>query len=132
MRLGISAALILVATLLAHADPLKGKDIEPLLNDTTVYGLPLAADNWRQFFSKGGETIYVDAAGQKTFGSWQVRGDKYCSSWPPSDRWVCYEVEGGVTADGKPTATWISGGDGKRYEGLVASGKHIDETAPPQ
>jgi hypothetical protein len=132
MRIDISTALIVVATLSAYADPLKGNDIEPLLNDTTVYGLPLGLGNWRQFFSKGGETVYVDAAGQKTFGSWQVRGNKYCSTWPPSDRWVCYEVEGGVTADGKPTVAWISGGDGKRYEGRVVSGSHIDEAEPPK
>jgi hypothetical protein len=130
MRNGVSAALLVIFAVPGVAAPLDGRAIEPLLNDTTVYGLPLATDSWRQFFANGGETIYVDAAGQKTFGQWLVRGDKYCSAWPPSDRWVCYEVEGGQTTDGKPTATWISGGDGKRHEGLVTSGNHIDEPAP--
>jgi hypothetical protein len=22
-----------------------------------------------------------------------VRGDRYCSVWPPSDRWTCYRVD---------------------------------------
>jgi hypothetical protein len=114
------------------AASLDGPSFEKLLNDTTVYGLPLAEGNWRQFFSRGGETIYVDAAGQKTFGQWLMRGDKYCSSWPPSDRYVCYEVESGQTAEGKATVTWISGGDGKRTEGQLVSGNHIDEPSPPQ
>jgi hypothetical protein len=115
----------------AYAERLGGQAAEKLLNDTTVYATPLAPDGWRQSFSKGGQTTYVDTGGVKTYGQWMVRGDKYCSVWPPSDRWVCYEVEGGETAEGKPTVTWISGGDGKRYEGIVVSGDHIDENAPP-
>ncbi len=109
---------------------LDGKAIEPLLNDTTVYGLPLAPDSWRQSFSKGGETIYIDASGAKTFGEWMVRGDKYCSLWPPSDHWSCYGLETGKDAGGKATVTWISGGGGKRYEALLAKGLHVDEAAP--
>jgi hypothetical protein len=130
MRTAVSALLLAASLSSTSAGALDGKAIEPLLNDATVYGLPLAADSWRQFFSKGGETIYVDAAGHKTYGQWLVRGDKYCSLWPPSDRWVCYAVESGKTADGKPTIAWISGGDGKRYEGLLVSGNQIDPPAP--
>ncbi|MCL6285052.1 hypothetical protein M3P21_16085 [Ruegeria sp. 2012CJ41-6] len=26
-------------------------------------------------------------------GSWAVRGDQYCSVWPPSDIWACYNIE---------------------------------------
>jgi hypothetical protein len=116
----------------AYAERLDGQAAEKLLDDTTVYAIPLAANGWRQSFSKGGQTTYVDSSGQKTFGQWMVRGDKYCSVWPPSDRWVCYEVESGETPDGRPTVTWISGGDGKRYEGIVVGGDHIDESSPPK
>ncbi len=59
-----------------------------------------------------------------------MRGDKYCSLWPPSDRWVCYEMESGADAGGRPTVTWISGGDGKRYEALLTKGLHVDKPAP--
>jgi hypothetical protein len=132
MRGKMVALLFAALTASASAEALKGKAIEALLDDTTVFSLAGSADVWRQSFSRGGQTIYVDAAGQKTFGLWLVRGDKYCSQWPPSDRWVCYEVDGGQTPDGKPAVTWISGGDGKRYEGFVVSGDHIDAREPPK
>jgi hypothetical protein len=130
MRMVLAAVLILMTHIAASADAINGKEIEAVLNDTTVYGLPLARDSWRQSFSKGGETIYIDASGAKTFGQWLTRGDKYCSLWPPSDRWVCYPVESGVTADGKATVTWVSGGGGKRFEALLTKGLHVDEPAP--
>lgn len=129
MRAGLSVLLLLCASS-ACAETLNGKAIEPLLNDNTVYGLPLAPDSWRQSFAKDGETIYMDASGAKTFGQWLVRGDKYCSLWPPSDRWACYEMENGTDAAGKPIVTWISGGDGKRYEALLTRGLHVDVAVP--
>jgi hypothetical protein len=130
MRTGICVTALGLAVSAAGAGALEGKAIEPLLNDTTVFGLPLAPDSWRQSFAKGGETIYIDASGAKTFGQWLVRGDKYCSLWPPSDRWVCYRMESGKTADGKTTVTWISGGDGKLYEALLTKGLHVDDALP--
>jgi hypothetical protein len=132
MRIVATLSFVLALSASASAESLDGPALEKLLDNTTVYALPAATDSWRQWFSKGGQTTYVDAGGQKTYGQWMVRGDKYCSVWPPSDRWVCYAVEGGKTAEGKPTVTWISGGDGKRYEGVVVSGDHIDEAQPPQ
>jgi hypothetical protein len=130
MRTAVSALLIAMSLSSASAEMLDGKTIEPLLNDTTVYGLPPAPDSWRQSFAKNGETIYIDASGAKTFGQWLVRGDQYCSTWPPSDRFVCYGMESGNTADGRDTVTWISGGGGKRIEGLLVKGLHVDEAAP--
>jgi hypothetical protein len=130
MRALCSALLLFAGAAFAFADALDGKSIEPLLNDTTVYGLPLAPNSWRQSFAKNGETIYIDASGAKTIGQWLVRGDKYCSQWPPSDRWSCFGVESGRTADGMVTVAWISGGDGKRYEALLVKGLHVDEPAP--
>jgi hypothetical protein len=132
MRMVLAAVFMLTTLIAASADALRGKEIEAVLNDTTVYGLPLAPDSWRQAFSKGGETIYINASGAKTFGQWLVRGDKYCSLWPPSDRWVCYQVESGVTADGEASVTWVSGGGGKRFEALLTKGLHVDEAAPVQ
>lgn len=128
--LGVLSAFALCGP--CHAELLNGSAIEKLLDDTTVYSIAGAADVWRQSFSKSGQTAYVDAGSNKTYGQWMIRGDKYCSVWPPSDRWVCYGVEGGQTTDGKPMVVWISGGDGKRYEGIVVSGDHIDEASPPK
>jgi hypothetical protein len=127
MRTYYSALIIFLSISSVSAEMLDGKTIEPLLNDTTVYGLPLAPDSWRQSFAKNGETIYIDASGAKTIGEWLVRGDKYCSTWPPSDRLSCYEMESGTASDGKATVTWISGGGGKRYEALLVKGLHVDQ-----
>lgn len=44
-----------------------------------------------QSFTADGATQYTD--GQPSSGHWRVEGDRYCSVWPPSDRWTCYGVE---------------------------------------
>ncbi len=99
--------------------------IEAMLNDSTAWYLPLGPDSVRQYFDKGGETPYIDAAGSKTFGHWLMRGDQYCSVWPPSDLYSCYDVEKGISADGTPTITFVSGN--KRYEAVLKSGRRIDD-----
>lgn len=44
-----------------------------------------------QQFNADGSTDYESA--RTSHGSWRVEGDRYCSTWPPSDRWACYRVE---------------------------------------
>lgn len=110
-----------------HGETLTHDAIEPALNDVTIWYAPLSATSARQFFNHNGETPYIDEAGAKTFGRWLVRGDKYCSQWPPSDRYVCYGVERSVEADGRTIITFVSGGDGKRYTGVTKPGNHVDE-----
>jgi hypothetical protein len=44
-------------------------------------------DGTRQDFFADGRTLY----GQQ-WGKWGVQGDRYCSLWPPVDRWDCYDV----------------------------------------
>lgn len=50
-------------------------------------------------------------SGRPSAGRWAVREDRYCSLWPPSDLWACYNVQqsgqtirfvddGGGTTDG--------------------------------
>lgn len=48
-------------------------------------------DGARQDFMADGRTLY-ETGGKPSWGSWRVQGDQYCSVWPPSDRWSCYEV----------------------------------------
>ena len=43
-----------------------------------------------QHFGTDGQTLYT--ADRPSWGSWGVRGDQYCSVWPPSDFWACYDV----------------------------------------
>lgn len=45
---------------------------------------------WQSFSATGG-TLYN--AGRDSWGSWSVREGRYCSVWPPSDLWACYDVE---------------------------------------
>ena len=120
-------AAFLIAAIPAGAEPLKGSEIEPALNDVNIWYEPLSPKSARQFFNHNGETPYIDEAGAKTFGRWLVRGDQYCSQWPPSDRYVCYGVERTTDAKGRTVITFLSGGDGKRYTGVARAGMHVDE-----
>lgn len=127
MKRILSLALALSALPAASfgGEKMNGHDAEAMLNNSTAWYLPLGPSSARQYFDKGGQTPYLDASGQRTQGNWQVRGDQYCSVWPPSDHYSCYDVERGAAADGKPTITFVSGG--KRYEAVLKSGKHVDE-----
>ena len=69
-------------------------------------------DGTRQVFKADGATIYDN--GQQSLGHWDVRGDQYCSVWPPSDHWACY----GVEASGN--AVRFVAGDGSVSVGKVA------------
>ncbi len=114
----------------AHAvggEKMTGAAIEAMLNDSTAWYLPLGPASARQYFNKNGETPYLDADRQKTYGQWLMRGDKYCSVWPPSDHYSCYDVEKSASPDGMPTIIFVSGGDGPRYEAVLKNGKHVDE-----
>jgi hypothetical protein len=129
MRRVFIAVLTLFATPAAASagEKMTGVQIEAALNDSTAWYLPLGPASARQYFNKNGETPYINAAGDKTYGGWLVRGDQYCSVWPPSDHYSCYGMEKGVSSDGTPTITFVSGGNGPRYEAVLKSGKHVDE-----
>ncbi|MFM7446923.1 MAG: hypothetical protein ACKO2N_24025 [Tabrizicola sp.] len=45
------------------------------------------ADGTLQDFLSDGRTLYGDQ-----WGKWGVQGDRYCSLWPPVDRWDCYDL----------------------------------------
>ncbi|MFM7333258.1 MAG: hypothetical protein ACKO2N_17970 [Tabrizicola sp.] len=49
-------------------------------------------DGSSQNFFQDGRTLYEAGAGQ-SWGKWWVEGDRYCSTWPPSDVAACYGVE---------------------------------------
>ena len=125
--LGLFAFFVLSLTSVKAGEKLKSAQIEAVLNDSTAWYIPLGPTSARQYFHKNGETPYVDAGGGKTYGEWTVRGDQYCSIWPPSDHWSCFDLEESALPDGRPTFTFVSGGGGKRYEAVFKSGKHIDQ-----
>ena len=46
------------------------------------------ADGTTQEFKAGGQTMAGSGEGR-----WRVEGDRYCSVWPPSESWACYDVD---------------------------------------
>ncbi len=42
-----------------------------------------------QRFYASGRTFYDN--GRPSWGDWQARAGQYCSQWPPSDHWACYD-----------------------------------------
>ena len=47
--------------------------------------------NATQQFYASGLTLYN--AGQDSWGYWRAEGGQYCSQWPPSDLWACYDMQ---------------------------------------
>jgi hypothetical protein len=45
-----------------------------------------------QNFFQDGRTLY-ETGGGASWGKWWVGGNRYCSTWPPSDVANCYAVE---------------------------------------
>jgi hypothetical protein len=50
----------------------------------------IAYPNATQTFYASGRTLYD--AGRPSWGYWRIADDQYCSQWPPSDLWACYEM----------------------------------------
>ena len=46
--------------------------------------------SWQDFRASG-RTLYN--AGADAWGYWRIQNDQYCSQWPPSDLWACYDME---------------------------------------
>ena len=87
--------------------PLSGEEIAKVLTDRD-----LVYANAKQRFYASGRTLYN--AGQDSWGYWAVRGDQYCSQWPPSDGWDCYDM----ATDGN--ALRFIGFDGSITDGVYA------------
>jgi hypothetical protein len=94
----------------AHATEVKisGAVVAQLLQDVELTAND-GSKNIAQIFQKSGVTLYI-VNGQQSQGFWRVEGDKYCSQWPPSEHWDCFDM----TRNGNLIA-FISV-SGKRYE----------------
>lgn len=89
----VFAALALLTTsTLADEQPMKGPEVKVFLEGATVEGNQDGAA-WSQKFAADGTTVYTTASGDQP-GHWEVRGDKFCSNWPPATTWDCYEITG--------------------------------------
>ncbi|KMW57159.1 hypothetical protein AIOL_002120 [Candidatus Rhodobacter oscarellae] len=83
---GLVAVLVALAgPAWAEMAPMTGPQIQAALE-----GRKLQYDNAWQDFRASGRTLYN--AGRDSWGYWAVRGDQYCSSWPPGDGWDCYDM----------------------------------------
>lgn len=71
-------------------------------------------DGSTQNFFQDGRTLHENGGGV-SWGTWWVEGDRYCSTWPPSDVATCYAVE----ARGLDLRFIGAGGD-------VTSGRYVD------
>lgn len=67
---------------------------------------------WQEFRASG-RTLYN--AGSDSWGYWRVQGDQYCSMWPPSDLWACYDLS--VSGD---TVRFIDA------SGEISEGRYVD------
>ena len=87
--------------------PLSGGEIERALRETT-----LIYDGAFQVFYGSGRTLYDN--GPESWGYWRVRAGQYCSQWPPSDSWDCYDM-----ARSGDTLRFIAR-DGSFTDGVIA------------
>jgi hypothetical protein len=60
-----------------------------------------------QDFKADGTTLYDSGVGPSR-GKWRASDDEYCSLWPPSEEWVCFNVE--RSADGLDLRFTATGG----------------------
>ena len=90
MRRIIAAGLLMVAGPVWAADwqDLTGPEIATALGARVLQ----YKDGAMQNFFADGRSLYEAGAGE-SWGRWRVTGDQYCSVWPPSETWVCYDVQ---------------------------------------
>ena len=116
----LAALLVAVAWpvgVLAAERTLTGPEIERILSGATVTGKSSSGKPTKQSFEPGGATTYEEDGQPPSSGRWRVKGDQYCSSWPPSDGWACYAVRADIDAN-PPTVTWV-GESGTAYPGVL-------------
>lgn len=97
----VSILALILAPLAAFAGDtdwqvLHGEQLRAALEGRT---LVYTSGAWQEFRATG-RTLYN--AGEDSWGYWRIQGDQYCSQWPPSDLWACYDLQasGGQASGG--------------------------------
>ena len=85
MKIAVFLALSPGLLMAEEWTPLDGAEITAMLTDQSV-----VYENAAQQFYASGRTLYN--AGHDSWGYWAVRGDQYCSQWPPGELWDCYDM----------------------------------------
>lgn len=88
----ITGVLVAVPAVAQDWTVLRGDAVRAALEGRKVV-YPSGA--WQDFRASG-KTLYN--AGRDSWGNWRVQGDQYCSQWPPSDLWACYDMMGNDVA----------------------------------
>lgn len=91
--------------------PMSGEEIRAVLTDARVDYSGKDQGVW-QLFHADGRTLYR-VGSSESWGTWRVRGDEYCSTWPPSARLSCYAM----AREGDKIR--FIGAEGDTYEGVV-------------
>ncbi|WP_171099802.1 hypothetical protein [Ruegeria sp. HKCCD7255] len=84
------ALILLIWPGIATADTFKTLSGDEILTALSGQKLDYGQGGW-QVFEPSMVTNYF--SGGPSTGRWAVRGDQYCSIWPPSDLWACYDVQ---------------------------------------
>ncbi|MGH6908486.1 MAG: hypothetical protein ACREDX_11580, partial [Aestuariivirga sp.] len=87
-------ALAALSTLVwAEERKLTGDEIKAALTGKKVVGNN-DGKSWTQMFKANGDTLYQLTGTEAQNGYWEVRGDQYCSQWPPNAAWDCFDMTG--------------------------------------
>jgi hypothetical protein len=99
-----------IATAQAAEKKLAATDLRDLLSDIRLTSTETGREV-EQVFQASGATFTIDIeTGQQSQGFWKLRGDQYCSQWPPSEYWECFDVYGNDQG-----VVFVSS-QGKRYQ----------------
>lgn len=109
----ILAVLVAATPVPALTDDWQPLDAEGISDALT--GRTLQYDTAIQDFRASGKTRYTTS--EDSWGNWSTRGDQYCSQWPPSATWNCYDLS--MSKDGK-TIRFVGAPDD------VTDGRYID------
>ena len=97
---------LFAGTAMAGQVTLSGEQIIEYLSGRSIEGNQDGM-HWEQSFDASGLTTYVQNRSRPSAGRWKAIDDRYCSQWPPSNRWDCYDF----TAEGDElTFIPVSGG----------------------
>lgn len=88
---------------------LTGSEIKNLLSGNTAIAVNAGARPWRQIFNRDGSTSYYSGSRPESPGHWEIRENQYCSLWPPSDQWACYDVIVKPSAQDEAIIGWDAG-----------------------
>ncbi len=119
----VIVALLFIATASLAQDSehsLTQEEFTQMLLGNTLVG-EWAGSPYKQFFDRGGNTIYIGDDGQRSQGYWRIREDGYyCSTWPPGQIENCYKVT--LLGD---DLLWYSGQD--RYRSYILEGNQLSK-----